>query len=609
MTLRPVPARWFELLTSKEELAKAVEVLAETQSVELETHSDEVSRINLPDLQDQLEEFNRMAHRYHTYWPEGDFVSGGIKASPEKVLNDALAHLKAWESDASIFIQKYESLIAEASDLELIEDMFTQLDDDIDFSLFSRQGPVVVARVYLMPDDERYEHVPASVLLKEIITEDHYFILAVGEPEKLSVLSEDLGMGKAKELTIPRWIGGNKEVAMVRIRARLQEITKNIHRIQFMLSDCCQTHRLSKSLADIYRMEWFLTHVSDLPVTENFAWVTGWTSDVSGGNLKQSLEQEGLNVILRFPDAPMQSRAPMVMNNPWWAQPFELFSGMLGTPSAEEADPSLLVAILVPLLFGYMFGDVGHGLVLAIIGLMLQKRWPITRILIANGVSSIFFGFMFGSIFGLEHLIPALWVHPIEQPLLVMAVPLVAGVFILTSGLALNAFEYVWRGEFADWLKVDAPVTLMYLSLIGLIVSPVALYPFLAGLVWYFVGSLSKAEKIGVASIVGSAGALVEHLFQLLINSISFVRVGAFALAHAGLSLAFFTMAESTDSIFLAIFIMLIGNVIVILLEGLVVTIQTTRLILFEFFIRFLRGSGRMFRPLAAPSENSDTRR
>jgi V/A-type H+-transporting ATPase subunit I len=356
-------------------------------------------------------------------------------------------------------------------------------------------------------------------------------------------------------------------------------------------------------------MEWFLTHVSDLPVTENFAWVTGWTSDVEGEGLKKALDEANLQVILRFPQAPVRSMAPMVMNNPWWAKPFELFSSMLGTPSSEEADPSLMVAVLVPLLFGYMFGDVGHGLILATIGFVLQKRFPITRILIANGISSIIFGFLFGSIFGLEHVIPALWVHPIEQPLLVMGVPLVAGVVILTTGLVLNAFEAYWRGEAREWLKVDAAIMLMYLSLIGLIVWTGSIYIFLLSFVWYLTGSLSLAERIKPVTVVGALGALVEHLFQLVINSISFIRVGAFALAHAGLSLAFFIMAESTTNLLLAFVILLIGNVIVILLEGLVVTIQTTRLILFEFFIRFLRGSGRMFRPLAAPSETSETRR
>jgi len=607
--LRPVPARWFELLTSKDDLAKAVEVLARTESVELETHSDEVSRIQLPDLQDQLEEFNRMSRRYHTYWPEGDFVSSAVAGSPEKVLGSALSHLKAWESDSSVFIQKYESLIAERRDLKLFEEMFQHLDESVDFSLFSRQGPVVIARVYLMPDEERYEHLPASVLIREVKTDNHYFILAVGEPEKLSLLSEDLGMGKAKELTIPRWIGGSRDIALDRIRERLQDITENINRIQYMLSDCCQTHKLSKSLADIYRMEWFLTHISDMPVTENFAWVTGWTSDVDGKALKQSLHAAGLNVILRFPQAPVQASAPMVMNNPWWAKPFELFSSMLGTPSAEEADPSLLVAVLVPLLFGYMFGDVGHGLILASIGFLLQKRWPVTRILIANGFSSIVFGFLFGSIFGVEHVIPALWVHPIEHPLLVMGIPLVAGVLILTTGLALNAFEAYWRDEFDEWLKVDAAITLMYLSLISLIFWSGSLYIFFMAFLWYLAGSLSLAKRITFAGVVGTLGALVEHLFQLIINSISFIRVGAFALAHAGLSLAFFIMAESSESLVVSFIILLVGNVIVILLEGLVVTIQTTRLILFEFFIRFLRGSGRMFKPLASPSENSETMR
>jgi V/A-type H+-transporting ATPase subunit I len=81
------------------------------------------------------------------------------------------------------------------------------------------------------------------------------------------------------------------------------------------------------------------------------------------------------------------------------------------------------------------------------------------------------------------------------------------------------------------------------------------------------------------------------------------VRVGAFALAHGGLSLAFVIMAESTGSFVAGLLIMVLGNGIVILLEGLVVSIQTTRLVLFEFFIRFLRTGGRTFHPLAAPEQ------
>ena len=88
---------------------------------------------------------------------------------------------------------------------------------------------------------------------------------------------------------------------------------------------------------------------------------------------------------------------------------------------------------------------------------------------------------------------------------------------------------------------------------------------------------------------------------QLAVNTLSFARVGAFALAHAGLSQAVVTLAGLTDHAWAAFLVLLLGNLLVIVLEGLVVSVQTTRLILFEFFIRFLKGEGRPFRPLVPP--------
>jgi len=175
-------------------------------------------------------------------------------------------------------------------------------------------------------------------------------------------------------------------------------------------------------------------------------------------------------------------------------------------------------------------------------------------------------------------------------------------------GLLLNALESYWRGELRRWLQVDAAVLVMYLSLLAALIVPGSLAVTVFALVWYLAGSLGGIRANIIARTVAGLGNLLEQLMQLLINSISFVRVGAFALAHAGLSLAFTIMAESTSSLVAGLLIMLLGNVIVILLEGLVVTIQTTRLVLFEFFIRFLRGSGRIFRPLAVPEHAIATR-
>ena len=121
-----------------------------------------------------------------------------------------------------------------------------------------------------------------------------------------------------------------------------------------------------------------------------------------------------------------------------------------------------------------------------------------------------------------------------------------------------------------------------------------------SALLWYVAGNLILSRG-KVTALLTALGVLLENMMQLLLNTLSFVRVGAFALAHAGLSMAFNIMADSVSSVFFALLLMLLGNIIVIVLEGLVVSIQTTRLVLFEFFIRFLQANGRVFKPLTRP--------
>jgi V/A-type H+-transporting ATPase subunit I len=226
------------------------------------------------------------------------------------------------------------------------------------------------------------------------------------------------------------------------------------------------------------------------------------------------------------------------------------------------------------------------------------------RLLIANGLASILFGFVFGSVFGYEHIIEPLWVSPIEQPLPVLLFPLAGGVIILLLSLLLSGVEAYWRRRMLAWFSVEAAVITLYIGLIASIFTQWGIMLFIIGLVWYVTGSLLQAEGKKSKAIVPTFGLLLESVFQLIINTISFVRVGAFALAHAGLSLAFIVMADATTHKLTALIILIVGNIVVLALEGLVVTIQTTRLILFEFFIRFLSGGGRIFRPLSAPNHS-----
>jgi V/A-type H+-transporting ATPase subunit I len=293
----------------------------------------------------------------------------------------------------------------------------------------------------------------------------------------------------------------------------------------------------------------------------------------------------------------------MVLRNPSWARPFELFAALLGTPGDRDVDPSVLVALLAPILFGFMFGDVGHGAVLMIAGLALRRRLPVLALLVPGGLSAIVFGFLYGSVFGIEHWLPALWLSPLEHPMALLGASLAFGVAVVTLGLVLDAQQCHWRGDDLDFWGARLGLSVTYFGLLYAVVFVDALGVWLAlfGSAWFVAGTAMQAPPDRLAAAGNAAAEYIETVLQLLVNTVSFVRVGAFALAHSGLCAAVIAMAAAVDSLAGKAVVLLLGNALVIVLEGLVVSIQTTRLVLFEFFIRFLRTSARSFRATPGP--------
>ena len=289
----------------------------------------------------------------------------------------------------------------------------------------------------------------------------------------------------------------------------------------------------------------------------------------------------------------------MILANPGWARPFEVFSRALGMPARNEADPTTLLAVVVPVMFGYMFGDVGQGLVIAAVGFALRQRWPLARLFIAGGIGATFFGLLFGSVFSLEGVIAPLWLEPLDDPLLVLLVPLYGGAALLSVGLLLNAVEAYWRGELRGWFCSEIWLAVVYVALLVGVLKPAAFSVAAAGAVAFCVGRAASARSLtaGFAAIA----EMIERTLQILINTLSFSRVGAFALAHAGLSSAIVALMDASQSVVVKATLLIVGNLVVLVLEGMVVSIQTTRLVLFEFFARFLVAPGRTFRPLPAP--------
>ncbi len=153
------------------------------------------------------------------------------------------------------------------------------------------------------------------------------------------------------------------------------------------------------------------------------------------------------------------------------------------------------------------------------------------------------------------------------------------------------------------WWRHDAALVVAYLSLgLALWHAPLA-WGALAAVAWVLLEpALATRGGVGARLVAGgqALARFVEHALQLLVNTVSFARVGAFALAHAGLSVAVVGVADAGGP-WAYWPLLVLGNVLILVLEGLVVGIQTTRLLLFEFFIRFLEGRGRVFRPLPPP--------
>jgi V/A-type H+-transporting ATPase subunit I len=246
-----------------------------------------------------------------------------------------------------------------------------------------------------------------------------------------------------------------------------------------------------------------------------------------------------------------------------------------------------------------MFGDVGQGLVIGAAGFLIRKRWPLARLFITGGIAAAGFGLLFGSVFSLAGVVHPLWIEPLKDPLQVLLVPLYGGAALLTTGLLLTALEAYWRRELRGWFCSEIWLMVAYVAILAGVLAPEAFQVAAAATMLFCAGRALSERRLSAAFT--AIAELIERLLQIIINTLSFARIGAFALAHAGLSSAIVALMGATETPVAKAVVLVLGNVIVLVLEGLVVSIQTTRLVLFEFFTRFLVAQGRVFRPLPAP--------
>ncbi len=333
----------------------------------------------------------------------------------------------------------------------------------------------------------------------------------------------------------------------------------------------------------------------------------------------------------RDPDAPVR------LMNIRLFKPFELIVKIMGMPANSEIDPTPLAAVTFVLVFGLMFGDLGQGLVLTLTGLVLkfiakkmakEDLGQAGGILIACGLSAAFCGILYGSLFSSEHIIPALWIRPAQSIMDLFSFTILLGAVIIVVGLCVNIINAFINADYPEALleKRGMAVLILYVAIVLFAVRymshrqapaswEIGAFIFLPLVVFALRGvfgplffQAKKPYDIG-EYVTETVMDVVEIALGMFANTISFIRVGAFALAHAGLSIVTYTLAGMADpglKSFAAITILVAGNIFIIGFEGLICGIQSMRLEYYEFFSKFYKGDGVVFSPFVLKTKMSE---
>ena len=319
---------------------------------------------------------------------------------------------------------------------------------------------------------------------------------------------------------------------------------------------------------------------------------------------------------------------PTKLKNPKLFKPFEMYINMYGLPAYNEMDPTWFVAITYSFIFGAMFGDAGQGLLLFIGGFLLYKfkHIALAGIISCAGVFSTIFGILFGSFFGFENLFPALWLRPMNNMMTVPFIGKLNTVFIVAIGFGMGlillcmVFNIInaWKAHDTEhiWFDTNSVAGLVFYGSATVSIALILTGHTLPGGIVLFImfgipliliffkepltALVEKKSEIMPKEkgmfIVQGLFEMFEVLLSYFSNTLSFVRIGAFAVSHAAM-MEVVLMLAGFESGHLNWIVVILGNLFVSGMEGLIVGIQVLRLEYYEMFSRFYKGTGRKFEP------------
>ncbi len=423
-----------------------------------------------------------------------------------------------------------------------------------------------------------------------------------------------------QELKIPEEYKGIKE-PLKKVEKELNELTKEKNKILGQLNKIKQKHQ--KEIIENERVLTISARKAEAPLmfgeTKNISIITGWVPTKQKPKLVKKLNEVTLDKVHIIEEEPSEEEhAPIKLENPGPAKPYEFLLRIFSMPSYKEIDPTIFMFITFPLFFGIMMGDIGYGLLTIILFTVLKRFFPTGRdlfnIITYCGVSAVIFGVIYGEFFGfyvtqlafIEQWAAAqgieFFVRDPQDMVSVyslMAIAGILGVLHVNFGLLLGFINvYKKHGlklaiyEKFGWVVLEIGAVLIALSMLGIL--PINIYP---GLGVIFLGIVMLYKGEGLKGVV--------ELPQIFVHISSYLRLMAIGIAKKGLG-----NVVNTQSMILfqagplgiigGVFVFILGHALNFALGVFGPFIHSLRLHYVEHFTKFYDGGGEEFEPFGA---------
>ncbi|MFY9975308.1 MAG: V-type ATPase 116kDa subunit family protein [Chromatiaceae bacterium] len=622
--LRPRPMKHVRLLVLTEDLPQASLALAQAESFHPDTRPPAESRLTGLPGRDYRDTYNQARSRL-------DKIAKLIDVPVEKEIQevrvvelDELSALNDWLGQIWQKTSRYEEDLRRLDDQDrFVREQEAALENfqhlNIDLGMLRNRTRFLDFYVGIVPRENLRQLEGAVALADHLLHlymqrgESAHVVIVGPTGTKETQLSAVLNAAGFQPIPIPDTLDETPEQIHNELESQRQDIRAHREAVFQRLSEWSKgfSDRLAEARRTLSLAEPLVTLDPSLHSAGHLAYLAGWVPARAVEGLAERLRETlalPFEVQARDPLPEERKLVPTVPVRSRFLQPFALLVKQYGVPEYGEVDPTPLFAVTFLLMFGSMFGDVGQGAVIAALGWYFRTRLGRFGLFgVMAGLSSVAFGFLYGSIFGYEDVLPALWMSPIHDPILMLKIALGYGVVFLVIACLLAIYNRVvirnWSGAvFGHHGLVNL---VFYLSLVwgGLNLGTrgtfgnlptILVIASLGALAWYNWRHLEAplGEKVLVVFI-----ETLETIIGYVSNTLSFLRVAAFSLNHVALSIAVFTLANMMGA-FGHILTVILGNLFVLVLEGGIVMIQVMRLQYYEGFSRYFSGDGHEFAPL-----------